>query len=469
MIRKINLYEDYQSKQQMHFFNTIYHDENFRGRIFFGVRGNYDEVRIIEEVKLEELDIFLDNLKIYDDLNYYFTVNQFAVASDGCKRNNDHLFAINSIVVDLDYNNRESKDYSAIRKNCEIYKNLVELDACRNDGIKPYFFVYTGRGIQIHYIYEKAISYKLKFIHDAITNHIINIHEKLIGQHKELGLHLDYGPSKNAVGFFRVPYTYNRNISKRIKIQYGEFDNSDFIRHQEVIDKYKLLGRATKSNERTRIKATNTTSSPWCIKRSLKIINAIEEYQRDKIKVERVHQNRTRTMFVLSSFLLNVMNENEALSYLEIFNSRYDRPHNKNRLKTLIRYAIASKDSQYRNLTNKTILEMLELDSEDYGIVYTPNYQEEQRALKELRAKRKIEKKEKHNMVVCMLKENKDYATISKTTGLSKSTIKRIKREANIVCDNSSCDKNIKPWDELGISRATYYRRISETPGAKMH
>ena len=74
------------------------------------------------------------------------------------------------------------------------------------------------------------------------------------------------------------------------------------------------------------------------------------------------------------------------------------------------------------------------------------------------RKKRKAEKDEKKNLARELLKNGHTYQQIADTVGLSVSTIARL----SIEMGHSKTPKE-KPWESMGISRATYYRQNKKT------
>ena len=70
--------------------------------------------------------------------------------------------------------------------------------------------------------------------------------------------------------------------------------------------------------------------------------------------------------------------------------------------------------------------------------------------------KRKAVREQKKSQAIKMVMEGQSYKEIAQAVGLSLSTIKRIAADVKIR------KKPPKPWEELGISKATYYRRKKE-------
>jgi predicted DNA-binding transcriptional regulator AlpA len=60
-----------------------------------------------------------------------------------------------------------------------------------------------------------------------------------------------------------------------------------------------------------------------------------------------------------------------------------------------------------------------------------------------------------------MIMNGLPYKEIAQAVGLSISTIKKLAATVKIR------KKRPKPWEKLGISKATYYRRIKNTPPPK--
>ena len=98
------------------------------------------------------------------------------------------------------------------------------------------------------------------------------------------------------------------------------------------------------------------------------------------------------------------------------------------------------------------------LDISPDSQIYFENAYADHRATpkSELRQHNKEQRNKKKQQAKQMLLDGCSYKEIEETTGLSHSSIYRISAQ-------TEKQTNPKPWDELGISRATYYRRLKQT------
>lgn len=456
--------EKYEYEKAKFFFDTIYHDTNFNGHIMFCRMNRDGKFYTLKAPKTNERNDFLQSLEICKSLNYYYTLNQFMWVNGTLNRDTQHIFSYGGVVIDIDCH-KAYMSYKKLSENLDTYIRKVDLDIALNKSIPYTMCVKSGMGIQFIYVYEKAISYKLAFIQEIMENHILSIHEKIVKEYSDLGVELDSSTTKRKCGLFRMPYTYNTKTPTKQMTSFF-FSDYDYINVQEIIDKYSLIPKKSPQPKNTYTIAPKFQSKKGANKkRCKKIVDAIFSYQKDLLKNLPYggHENRNRTCLVLANFLLNIMPYEQARIVLFAFNDNYREPLTTQRLTTILDYCNSNFEDEkkiemnYRYFTNAKILEYLNLQSGDYGIVatkdfiYNPCYQS---ISEEEREEKRKAKAIRNTQILEMLSKGHTYDEIAKEVNTSISTISRI-------CNKnrpSEIEKHPKPWEVQGISRATYYR-----------
>lgn len=205
-------------------------DSSYYGRIFVGQRrkgtaGLYN----LSRRNIDELAEFVPQMHISSRLDYYITANSFS----GVKRENDGVFALHNIVVDVDCHGNDVEETPA-----ELAQTFVWL--CSRDlwttGImpEPNSVVMTGRGVQLWWAIN-PISVKLEWIYRRIQSWIMDGLEDLIDENvgRLKGLSIDRKASSNLAGWFRLPLTRNTKAKRWGTLQ---IRRADRYSHQDLLD-----------------------------------------------------------------------------------------------------------------------------------------------------------------------------------------------------------------------------------------
>lgn len=446
---------DYSTCQD--FWKHIFHDKNYDGYVYFCIKSK-EQFQTFHYCKASAIPAFLSSLQIHKNLDYYYTPNHFRVTKNGVKRDSNHIFAYTCCVVDIDCHNTKMP-YNLLEKNLHTYIQMLDLQINDNECTPYNIVVKTGRGLQIIYVYENAISYKVDFKHKKICDILLLQHEKIIKDFPDLCLSLDKASTKRLSGVFRMPHTYNPKSSQKHFVSYS-ITNSSFLDVDKLLDTtYEPLTTIPVYEISKDFQSTNKPN----IGRCKKVINAIYNYQRDQRASQNNagHENRTCSCFILAPFLLTLYNYNTALDILKDFNSNYKQPLPERRLEQILSYCLENYKNDakcsMRYFKNSTILEYLGIESGDYDIYVTDDYvynpyfatisQEE-------RETRKKEKQKRNTTMKQLIKKGVPYPEIAKQTNTSLTTIYRFAKKNALTPPKST-----KPWEELGISKSTYYRR----------
>lgn len=185
------------------FIAVHYGQSAFNGHIILGARKNGQSsiyrFRSIETQKLQENigDLHFKNM------DYYITANSFS----GLDRKMDKLFALENIVIDIDYH---AENLSSVLHYNRIQKLLRSIQQQMPDYI-PNTVVRTGRGVQLWYSLKPAHK-SLEHLYTELVNIIISKINTIILKDRDLYDYfgcVDAAPSRNLAGYFRLPGTYN--------------------------------------------------------------------------------------------------------------------------------------------------------------------------------------------------------------------------------------------------------------------
>ena len=142
---------------------------------------------------------------------------------------------------------------------------------------------------------------------------------------------------------------------------------------------------------------------------------------------------------------------NEAKLFCQELNKQFSSP-----LKSIEYIYKEFEDSNPYQFRNDTFFSWLGITT-DNQIYFDIAYSEYRKLPKsEIVQHNKEQRKTKKQQARQMLSDGCSYKEIAKATGLSQSSIYRISTQIERPT-------NPKPWDELGISRATYYRRKKQS------
>lgn len=453
------LFKKYDYQTSLDFWKHLYHDTNYNGYIYFCIKSK-NKFENLYHCKLENVSDFLQTLQICKHCDYYYSSNEFRVSKSGVKRDARHLFAFHCCVIDVDCHNAKINEHQ-LSQNINTY--IQKVDAMILDEDIPYnIIVNTGRGIQFLYIYSQAISYKVEFKHKKIQEILIKQHQRIVSDFPELNLSVDAPASKRSSGVYRMPCTYNTKASKTNSVTYSISPYAYLDVDKAIDNNYEEQSTSTIYEIQKQFRDNNKPN----IARCKKVINAIYQYQSDERASQNNpgHENRTCSCFILSPFLLALYDYKTALNILTDFNSNYKQPLPHKRLATILDYCLDNykddKKCSMRYFKNSTILDYLGIESGEYDIyvtddyVYNPYYS---RISPEERQQRKGEKLNRNTLIKTLLEQGECPNDIATKCNCSLSTIYRFAKKNAL-----SPPRKTNPWEDMGISRATYYRRMKK-------
>lgn len=201
-------------------------DQSFNGRVFIGHRKHGGGVYTMTARSLSELQQYVMLIHASQRLDYYITANTVS----GTSRTADGLFGLQNIVIDIDCH-EELIDIAGLvqaflwRAECDMW-SLGDLP-------RPNSIVRTGRGVQLWWAIKPCHASCL-FYYNQIKTGLMDHIEVLLSEYSELeGLEVDRAASSNAVGYYRLPCTYNTSAKRFGTLQ---------VLHKERYDTHELAG-----------------------------------------------------------------------------------------------------------------------------------------------------------------------------------------------------------------------------------
>ena len=307
-------------------------------------------------------------MHISELLDYYLTAN--TVTAD--KRQSEHLFSLNNIAIDIDCHDEKltSQEINAL---VEAVIWRAKRDYWDKDTFpQPNSIVRTGRGVQFWWAIKPCAMATVWF-YNQIKGTFLRFFAEMVSKHKELNeIIVDTSPSKNNVGFFRLPCTYN-TVAKK----YGSLE----ILHRESYDTHNLFKivkpnlpkKSSKPKSRKRTASVSHKNKP-AVALEKNDINFLEKCDfrcgRRVAKFIQLRNIRGRDIGAESRDLLclivycelrKVYDHDQALNFLRQFNDGFKEPFDDERLQKKISSA---KEVCY-TYSNAKIIEVLEITPEE--------------------------------------------------------------------------------------------------------
>lgn len=399
----------------------IYDDlSHYDGYIHIYTKHN-DKMRPVGFYKRSEAFQNIEQLKIHKSCDYYITAN--STIAD--KRQKNYLLSYNNIVIDIDCHNEETpQDLREIALDTLIDK-LRGLDIPQ-----PSIIHLTGRGVQLWYHIEQ-ISAKLFFLYEKACDLLCFAFEYIIAENPTACgcLSVDRGASLNSVGLFRLFGSYNTKTNT--KTEYITTDDNIYTIHSliEQLNNSEDIPAPAKSEHKPAIHCFD--SSFINLQRGR--MNVLEQLASEQKQAGM----RELILFLYYNASFQVCEQAEYLT--RELNKSFFAPLSERELHCVF-FCV---DKKYYKYKQETFLKVLGITQDYYNKNSNPRTEERERA--------KMEKAKRREMAET-LKQSGKYtnAEIAELTGYSVKTINRI-----------SIDKPATPapWELLGISRSTYYRK----------
>lgn len=404
----------------------------------------------------EELQETLAELKTYKSYDYYITAN---TVINGIGRKDSHCFSLCNIVMDLDihakmhqYDRHEMiNEFVWYFERDLVSAGLVPL---------PNMYHYTGRGLQIWWSLKET-SVKLAFVYKELIRYFALIIKQFLTDHPELEQHfdIDTDSSKRLTGLFRLVDTYNSHTGLKTNFEIlhdNHYDINDLkssLEVNEVVaayleDKRKRAERLAEkaqnsSDEQSKKRESNLTST---LKKRLWIIRKLAP------NLEVKSSREDYILFLAYNIARQIMSHDNAIAVCKEINSTLPEPckslTNVFQEKTIYKY----KESKF--------CECLGISEERYEDLCKEYYKLHRYDSQKLRrGEKKLQKEKIRETAIQLLQSKMRINDVANMTGLSESTVAHLSAELHK-------DSPKKPWEELGIAKATYYLRLKKAKEA---
>ncbi len=435
-------------------------DEKYKGMVHLAVLNKQKEMKSLGGCFFADLPKRIDELTILKTRNYYITANAMIPFQRRCA---DNLFVLSNIVIDFDLHERMNQIQREEITEQLIWRIKRDLFFIPEPFgiITPNIIHRTGRGVQLWFHINSASS-KLLWLYQKLIDNLVLIFKEFLSEYPELEkyVEIDSAASKNGCGLFRLFDTWNTHTGKKTEIEIlhtESIDLNEFFRklceHEVIKEKiqkenqnrenYQKKKNTSKNGNRTK---RQNNSYDTLHRKRLTFIKWWDAQQEDSIG------KRDIMVYLGFNSAIQIMTREQAQLWCEELNGSFSEP-----LKD-IRYIFNEIKKPFK-ITNSRFYEMLGAEQEDVQRFEKEYSKQTVNLTRDAeRKKRKVEKNDKKDLARKMLKDGHTYRHIADTVGLSVSTIARLSVEMGHT-------KSIKekPWEALGISRATYYRQNKKT------
>lgn len=395
------------------YYNYIFKGNLYSEYIYIAGLKN-DEMLFHKKISVRNLKSTLSKIMENSISNLYFTPNTFTNRSK--KRSEKSMFALKSIVIDVDFHGEENYDIMIDNFINDIY---TYFDSC---GIpQPNIEHITGRGVQLYWVFY-SVSKKLAPLYEKVRNFLINSINEYMDDYciTYNSCRVDEISSKKTAGLFRMFETINNNAYEkpRTKIR---FIREQKYKFQELVDQCLISKNEFEKNTKKIIKA--------------KVFKGdMKKLSENRIKlIEKEGYNlsvgyRDIYMFLYINELVKIYeDDNKIMMYAEELNNHFQKPLLKRKIISI--FKTVKKATNIKNVagylyTNKKFLSQLGIDLETakkYGLMVKSVDKNA------ARNKKRKEKKDLRNQAIIDLYQKKESKlSISKKVKCCFNTVKKI-------------------------------------------
>ena len=422
-IKKLNYPSTPLNDNQKYILTNLYQTEKHLNEFIFisfiGQNGHFNDGFWIQ---LKSLNEVIDNTFIYNYCDYYITQNTYKTPINRTKEN---LFSYHNIVIDIDDHADPSNKNIREAENI-ITKFLSEIQ------LQPSIIHYTGRGLQ-YWIPIKRANASNKMINSIYDKVVTNLC-KLINQElqkNECNIVVDNASSKKSNGLFRLFDTFNSKVGSCSETD-TYFDNTKKLSIFEIntklsnlkinqeINQEKTTSRAKTSRAKTsRAKTFRITPTMPYMRLNKKRVQFItqEIKSQQKAKYDELRNNR---LLLYYNAAKQIYSEEDAKAKVKAINEFFRVPLPEKEIDNIIK----SVDQYgYLNFSNERFFEFGQLPQEKWET-------------KQSKTKKKKQEKEKRDKEIIKLhKQGLNNHQIEKKTGIARTTIIRIIKNNEKVCE----------------------------------
>lgn len=397
----------YEQQARM-FFNALMHDDkNSYYIVQTRIDGTWKTQAALKVSQLKQLEVGL-----CDGIDMYITHNGFS--SKRCLT--ERLRQINGLLFDLDIHGQTGNTLVATKAKLidRIFNEISSQNLPR-----PTMLVDTGRGLQLHYVFERSCSYRVRggAINSGLLGFVNNIRDALNKKLEVLCSGVVGVKNDNNVGNYnrvcRVPGTLNSKTGTKARIIL--LPEEQYFYSLSALDSRMDIPKLNK--DKTSYQEINFNS--LCISR-LKAAEALRDYREYNPQGRGCEgHSRNELMWFYFNAAVPVYGLDKAYELTKAFNSRYINPLPVSEIdatrKTLKRVG------QYR-ITREGVVRHLDLTSEE--IKATNFFRSKKATDREIAKAKTREKKLKRNTKIFELRSfGYTYQQIADQLGICRRTV----------------------------------------------
>lgn len=404
-------------------------DHSFNGRVFIGHRKRGGGVYTMTARSLSELKQYVMLMHASNRLDYYITANTVS----GVNRTMDGLFGLQNIVIDIDCHDSNSNSAALVQS----FLWRAERDLWSDKDFPcPNSVASTGRGVQLWWAINPCHVSSLFFYNQIKTGLMDHLEDLLAEYPEELdGLNVDRSASSNAVGYYRLPFTYNTaaKVYGSLQILHNErYSTHDLAGYIHPIPRPKTPLRAPGgqsepipmvSGDLIVLHNAHSTGS----KRVLQLIN-LRNLRNNDVGSE----TRNNLCFAVYNALRMSFDHEESMRRLRIYNSAFKQPMTDAELDNTVCSAAHKNGYKY---TNAKLIELLEITQQEQDAIglhpfngeYKPYNHAKPNATRD--AVRKARKKGRDSQIIAMHQEGISQAETARQLNISRNTVAKVIKE----------------------------------------
>ncbi|MCD7822400.1 MAG: LuxR family transcriptional regulator [Oscillospiraceae bacterium] len=395
-------------EKQLEILNFLFgdFDNNFNSTVFVGClnRG----AMAMREMKYPIRNVLkIADLNFAGSCDYYVTANSLKCNRP---RHSDQLFGLHNICIDIDLHN---SDGSLSQKIFDDLRYFIVHDF---ELPLPNVFVRTGRGVQLWWHFAEASS-KLLFMYQSITQLIINRLNDIISAVDTLsGFNIDTTASRNVVGYFRLPFTFN---TKSRTMATAEFLTEEVYNLVELFEGYCY---DVHSIAHSSVVATSLQIQPHPqigSKQYISLVRKRKKFLEDYCanRDYNIVGSRDLVMFLYCATIYNLVGVNYVMLAMQQLNSRFTTPLRQSHLDSIYNYVVSKGGLRFTNANFLDYLPFLtNLERISYNTVKTTNATRD--------AKRKTAREERNRKIMELATQGMTTQQIAYTVGCSDKTVR---------------------------------------------
>lgn len=394
-------------EKQLEILNFLFgdFDNNFNSTVFVGClnRG----AMAMREMKYPIRNVLkIADLNFAGSCDYYVTANSLKCNRP---RHSDQLFGLHNICIDIDLHN---SDGSFSRKIFDDLKFFIVHDL---ELPLPNVFVRTGRGVQLWWHFTETSS-KLLFMYQSITQLIINRLNDIISAVDTLsGFNIDIMASRNVVGYFRLPFTFN---TKSRTMATAEFLTAEVYNLVDLFEQYEQP--TTQSVVTTSSQIQPHPHPQIGSKQYISLVRKRKKFLEDYCanRDYNIVGSRDLVMFLYCATVYNLVGVNYVMLAMQQLNSRFTSPLRQSHIDSIYNYVVSKGGLRF---TNTKFLDYLPFLTDTERISY--NTAKTTNATRDTR--RKTAKEERNRKILELATQGMTTEYIAGTVGCSSKTVKR--------------------------------------------